>query len=287
MEKQLDKVAELDEFYNQLSLFHAVTNQVLNNKKPPDSILKEAFSLHETIERKVGYLEHFITELSEIDKVDLNGKDYDVWLVALKLPIGEVGASALSICLQATNRAIGKLKHDINTGKRDKTTGELIATQNVLKSERTTSDVFNEMRFHPKIINVSESLFKNGHYSQAIFEAYKVLEEEVREKSGLKDMFGKNLMTRAFDENQPRITVLESGKFDKEVQEGFKFMFMGASLGIRNPKAHHHIQQNDPYITLEYLGFASFLLKRIDGFHVRLEDTQPLSPPQSYNDKQV
>jgi len=42
------------------------------------------------------------------------------------------------------------------------------------------------------------------------------------------------------------------------------FLFMGAVVGIRNPKAHDEIVQNDPYKTLEYLGFASLLMKRID-----------------------
>lgn len=132
--------------------------------------------------------------------------------------------------------------------------------------------IFGNMHFHPVVIKASEKLFKDGHYSQAIFETYKAIEEVVKDKSGLVELFGKNLMTRAFDENQPRITVLESGKFDKDVQEGFKFLFMGASQGIRNPKAHRIIEQKDPYITLEYLGFASFLLKRIDGIHLPLEE---------------
>jgi uncharacterized protein (TIGR02391 family) len=51
---------------------------------------------------------------------------------------------------------------------------------------------------------------------------------------------------------------------EKDEQEGFMYLFMGAMQGIRNPKAHKEIVQNDPFITLEYLGFASFLLKRID-----------------------
>ena len=71
-------------------------------------------------------------------------------------------------------------------------------------------------------------------------------------------------MATVFDEKNPIIKVPEAGYFDKDVQEGFKFLFMGATQGIRNPKAHKEIIQNDPFITLEYLGFASFLLKRID-----------------------
>jgi uncharacterized protein (TIGR02391 family) len=89
---------------------------------------------------------------------------------------------------------------------------------------------------------------------------------------------GKNLMAQVFNEQNPKIRVLESGEYIPEVQEGFKFLFMGIMLAIRNPKAHLQIAQTDPYITLEYLGFASFLLKRIDGFHVHLEEDNPAPP---------
>jgi len=123
--------------------------------------------------------------------------------------------------------------------------------------------LFERMRFHTKVTQASENLFKDGHYAQAIFEAFKSLENFVREKSGL-SFYGKNLMATAFNQENPIIKVPEAGYFDKDVQEGFKFLFMGATQGIRNPKAHKEIVQNDPFITLEYLGLASFLLKRID-----------------------
>jgi len=51
---------------------------------------------------------------------------------------------------------------------------------------------------------------------------------------------------------------------DKDEQEGFKFLFMGAMVGIRNPKAHDNVVQIDPYRTLEYLSFASLLMRKIE-----------------------
>ncbi|MEA3443042.1 MAG: TIGR02391 family protein [Chloroflexota bacterium] len=51
---------------------------------------------------------------------------------------------------------------------------------------------------------------------------------------------------------------------DKDEQEGFKFLFMGAMVGIRNPKAHDNVVQADPYRTLEYLSFASLLMRKIE-----------------------
>ena len=123
--------------------------------------------------------------------------------------------------------------------------------------------LFEKMQFHPKIINASRALFEDEHYAQAIFEAFKAVENFVQDKSGL-TLYGTNLMEKVFNEENPIIKVPEAGHYYKEVQRGFKHLFIGASQGIRNPKAHKEITQKDPYITLQYLGFFSFLLKRID-----------------------
>jgi uncharacterized protein (TIGR02391 family) len=123
--------------------------------------------------------------------------------------------------------------------------------------------LFDSLQFHPKVIEASRGLFKTGHYAQAIFEAFKAMENFVQDKSGL-TLYGTNLMETVFNEENPIIKVPEAGHYYKDVQRGFKHLFIGATQGIRNPKAHKEIIQKDPYITLQYLGFASFLLKRID-----------------------
>jgi uncharacterized protein (TIGR02391 family) len=123
--------------------------------------------------------------------------------------------------------------------------------------------VYDAIKLHPKITNASRALFKDGYYAQAIFEAYKAVENFVQDRSGL-TLFGTNLMEKAFSEENPVIQVPEGGRYVREVQKGFKHLFIGASQGIRNPKAHKTIIQKDAYITLQYLGFFSFLLKRID-----------------------
>ena len=50
----------------------------------------------------------------------------------------------------------------------------------------------------------------------------------------------------------------------KDEQEGFRFIFMGAMRGIRNPKGHDMIEQRDPERALEYLALASLLMHRLD-----------------------
>ncbi len=124
--------------------------------------------------------------------------------------------------------------------------------------------LFDNMRLHPKIIDASEALFKNRHYAQAIFEAFKAVNNFVKEKTGL-TLDGKALMTKVFDETSPIIKLNELlTQSDKDEQEGFRFLFMGAMVGIRNPKAHDNVTQTDPFRTLEHLSFASLLIKRAE-----------------------
>ena len=124
--------------------------------------------------------------------------------------------------------------------------------------------LFNKMQFHPRVIEVSESLFKTGNYSSAIFEAFKAVNNFVKKKTNLA-LDGKALMSKVFSEDVPVIKLNELlTQSDRDEQEGFKFLFMGAMVGIRNPKAHDNVIQTDPYRTLEYLAFASLLMRRVE-----------------------
>jgi len=124
--------------------------------------------------------------------------------------------------------------------------------------------LFDAMQFHPKVIQVSESLFKTHNYASAIFEAFKAVNNYVKAKTGL-TLDGVNLMEKVFNENKPILKLNELlDTSDKNEQKGFKYLFMGSQMGIRNPKAHENIKQEDPNRTLEYLSIASLLMKRID-----------------------
>ena len=123
---------------------------------------------------------------------------------------------------------------------------------------------FDKIQLHHKIVDVSRSLFETGHYTQAIFEAFKSVNNFVKEKAG-RGEDGKDLMAKVFSEIAPVIKLNKLvSQSDKDEQEGFKFLFMGAMVGIRNPKAHDSIIQKDPHRTLEYLSFASLLMRRIE-----------------------
>ena len=117
---------------------------------------------------------------------------------------------------------------------------------------------------HPEILAASNDLFVDGHFADAIFNAFKALEIKVRTMTGLTEI-GESLMAQAFNENTPRINVMhEQGASGASEQRGYKFLFMGAMAGIRNPKGHEFVKQADPQRTLEYLAFASLLMRRLE-----------------------
>ena len=116
---------------------------------------------------------------------------------------------------------------------------------------------------HPAVIAAASDLFTDGHYPQAIFEAFKALEGRVRTQSGL-DLSGRDLMTQAFATRGPINVAVEQGLSGKDEQEGFRFIFMGVSQGIRNPKGHELVKQSDAQRTLEYLAIASVLFRSLD-----------------------
>lgn len=117
---------------------------------------------------------------------------------------------------------------------------------------------------HPQVVAAAQSLFGNGHYFQAEFEAFKSLESRVRESVG-SDKSGVDLMGHAFRADNPMIdTATDPGRSGTAQREGYLALFRGAMLAVRDPKAHVPSRDLDPRETLEYLALASLLHRRLD-----------------------
>jgi len=154
----------------------------------------------------------------------------------------------------------GKLSNDVPTYKQ--------SYPPVLEGEEDTPNyvkVFESLDLHYKVKDVCENLFKDGHYAEAISNSFIKLIDEVKEKSGIMNKEGVDLMHYVFNEKDPVLKfnyLLTRSEIDE--QTGLRFIFAGAVAGIRNPKAHKVIKQKDPWRTLEYLCVASLLMKRLD-----------------------
>jgi uncharacterized protein (TIGR02391 family) len=122
---------------------------------------------------------------------------------------------------------------------------------------------FDERNIHPEIEKVSKKLFDDGHYSQSTFEAYKYIDKKVQKLSKSKES-GYKLMMQAFSETSPLIMLTPlSTTSEKDEQQGYKFIFSGAVLAIRNPRGHEYGIKETPDKCLDHLSLASLLLRRL------------------------
>ncbi|MBD2768474.1 TIGR02391 family protein [Hymenobacter sp. BT664] len=121
---------------------------------------------------------------------------------------------------------------------------------------------------HPTIQHAAGSLYATGHYRQALLDACIALDRAVQQKSQLTGS-GTRLMETAFSPGNP---VLKIGNSPDE-QQGFLSLFRGAMLAIRNPKAHSLGGTHDAQRALEWLSFASVLLRNLDEATVQIPNT--------------
>lgn len=106
-------------------------------------------------------------------------------------------------------------------------------------------------------------LFDNTHYAEATFEAFKFIDKQVSLKANI-NKSGEALMMEAFKEDAPKIRVSTfSGTSGIDEQRGYRFLFAGALVGIRNPRGHEHSVIDSPEVCLAHLAFASMLLRKI------------------------
>lgn len=112
---------------------------------------------------------------------------------------------------------------------------------------------------HPKVKVVSEQLFIDGHYKQAVLDAFILIDNTVQSKTG-SSKTGKSLMEEAFSVNNPKIQFSS----DNGEQLGMMQLYIAAIGGIRNRYAHKSIKLTDKNYTADLLHFASALMRLLD-----------------------
>jgi uncharacterized protein (TIGR02391 family) len=120
--------------------------------------------------------------------------------------------------------------------------------------------------FHGEIIKHCQTLFVQGNYFHAVFEACKVYNKLVREKAtSLKDGEALMMDVWGWQNGVLKVTACQTDT-DKNVQDGIKFLSAGLMRAMRNPTAHEPalhwpITKED---CLDMLNFVSFLLRQLD-----------------------
>ncbi|MDQ6433063.1 TIGR02391 family protein [Mesorhizobium sp. LHD-90] len=130
--------------------------------------------------------------------------------------------------------------------------------------QREAGHPFDSRNLHSDLPPDTRRLFDNGHFAQSTFEAFKFVDEEMQRISNDND-FGTSLMMRVLGGVSPAIKLTPMmTETEKKEQEGFKFLFAGGVLAIRNPRAHKSGMSDDPDTCLDHLTFASMLLRKLD-----------------------
>jgi uncharacterized protein (TIGR02391 family) len=118
---------------------------------------------------------------------------------------------------------------------------------------------------HDRIRSVSQRPFEAGEPAAAVFEAFKPVNSRVKDMTGL-ELDGRDLMAQAFRSEEPLLVLpsASDARTMESIQSGYRFLFMGAMAAIRNPHAHGPSEDLSENEALERLGFASFLMRRLD-----------------------
>lgn len=145
--------------------------------------------------------------------------------------------------------------------------GEVIATITYLNGYSNNNSSFLWDNIHPQIISVAKGRFDDIYYADAVEAAFKEVNTRVKriyknrtsvEKDGAK------LMQAAFSVQNPIIKLGDiSTETGTNVQQGYMEMFVGAMIGIRNPKAHSN-QTLSKADAIRKLHFASMLMYKLD-----------------------
>ena len=123
---------------------------------------------------------------------------------------------------------------------------------------------------HPKIVEVSQNLFEDGHYANAAEDAFIEINDRIKKlfmklnPTATKVPDGQAVMNTVFSDNGPLLEFCDrSTETGNNIQKGYMQMLAGAISALRNPKAHANITitKDD---AMRRLMFASMLMYKID-----------------------
>ena len=129
-------------------------------------------------------------------------------------------------------------------------------------------DIMEAERYLPRDIMIDSfkrevwPLFIRKQYDVAIFQAFKLLEVTVRDKSGLSnDDIGVALMRKAFKKDSGP---LSNPKEENSEQEALAHLYSGAIGRYKNPQSHRIVGEDNPVSAAEKIILANHLIRLIN-----------------------
>lgn len=135
--------------------------------------------------------------------------------------------------------------------------------------ERETIPQFEAPALHPAI-SVAVKLVEEGRLSEAVTEAFRLVEARVRALTGGEGA-GRTLMESVFGARPPQLDITTAtGQAAEDERDGFRHLFIGAMLGLGRLPGSHEASPGALDETIEYLAVASMLMRRLDRAESRL-----------------
>lgn len=139
-----------------------------------------------------------------------------------------------------------------------------ITRPNIVPPPNEYQQMLKKISLEPEMGEKCKQLFADGHINESVRKAFEIYETKVQEKSGLEDS-GKDLMMKAFNENDPLIEIADtSTKRGKSHQEGYRFMAAGSMLFLRNKFSHGDEKQASYIDGFQMLLTANQLLREVN-----------------------
>ena len=134
-----------------------------------------------------------------------------------------------------------------------------------ISNSESAIEVFDRIVTNKVLRKKTEKLFKDGHHARAVEEAYKLLDNVVKNKANLcqLNLSGSALMQKTFTPNKP-ILRLNAGATvsEQDEQTGYMQIYAGCMTGIRNPRAHDSDWEDTEERALQLIAFANHLIER-------------------------
>lgn len=131
------------------------------------------------------------------------------------------------------------------------------------RAARPASEGLALGRLHREVVQAAGALYEDGHFAQAVFEAFKAVEVRVRSISEL-DEVGAKLMGRALGGEPPLMLISNrEGRMGRDEQAGRMHILMGSMEAVRNLGAHE-LEGMEQASAIELLGMASQCMRWLD-----------------------
>lgn len=136
------------------------------------------------------------------------------------------------------------------------------------KEAENDSSLYDHLIVNESLREKTRELYFDGHYTRVIEEAFKLIDNLVKEKASIapsSSLTGSKLMQMAFSRERPLLRLNQgSSASEADEQLGYMQLFAGCMTGVRNPRAHDANLKDSKMQALQLLVFAEHLIEKVE-----------------------